>query len=73
MGKFFPDAVDFCLLHIDAALYFWYPALANHFVVGICNLPQSNAKTLLQSLAQEEAKHKLRFEVEYDDVILKEN
>jgi rubrerythrin len=33
----------------------------------------ANAKDLLQSLAQEEAKHKLRFEVEYDDIILKEN
>ena len=33
----------------------------------------SNAKALLQSLAQEEAKHKLRFEIEYDDEILKEN
>jgi rubrerythrin len=32
-----------------------------------------NARTLLQSLAQEEAKHKLRFEIEYDDEILKEN
>jgi len=32
-----------------------------------------NAKSLLQSLAQEEAKHKLRFETEYDDSILKEN
>jgi rubrerythrin len=31
------------------------------------------AKSLLQSLAQEEAKHKLRFEIEYDEVILKEN
>lgn len=30
-------------------------------------------KDTLLSLAQEEAKHKLRFEVEYDDVILKEN
>jgi rubrerythrin len=25
------------------------------------------------ALAQEEAKHKLRFEVEYDDVIMQEN
>ena len=25
------------------------------------------------SLAQEEAKHKLRFEIEYDDEIMKEN
>jgi rubrerythrin len=32
-----------------------------------------NAKALLLSLAQEEAKHKLRFEVEYDEIILKEN
>lgn len=30
-------------------------------------------KSLLLGLAQEEAKHKLRFEVEYDDQILKEN
>jgi rubrerythrin len=30
-------------------------------------------RDMLLSLAQEEAKHKLRFEVEYDEVILKEN
>jgi rubrerythrin len=30
-------------------------------------------RTALLSLAQEEAKHKLRFEVEYDDIIFKEN
>ena len=30
-------------------------------------------KTLLLGLAQEEAKHKLRFEVEYDDFVLVEN
>ncbi len=30
-------------------------------------------KNILLSLAQEEAKHKLRFEVEYDEMILKEN
>lgn len=29
--------------------------------------------SLFLSLAQEEAKHKLRFEIEYDDVILQEN
>jgi rubrerythrin len=28
---------------------------------------------LFKSLAQEEAKHKLRFEIEYDDHVLKEN
>jgi rubrerythrin len=30
-------------------------------------------QALFQVLAQEEAKHKLRFEIEYDDVILKQN
>lgn len=30
-------------------------------------------KSLLLSLAQEEAKHKLRFEIEYDEIVLKEN
>ena len=30
-------------------------------------------KTAMLALAQQEAKHKLRFEVEYDDEILKEN
>lgn len=33
----------------------------------------NNVKNLFLSLAQEEAKHKLRFEVEYDEQILKEN
>jgi rubrerythrin len=32
-----------------------------------------NLAGLFQGLAQEEAKHKLRFEVEYDDQFLKEN
>ena len=31
------------------------------------------AAELFASLAQQEAKHKLRFELEYDDVVLKEN
>ena len=35
--------------------------------------PDENLRGLLLSLAQEEAKHKLRFEVEYDDQILTEN
>jgi len=30
-------------------------------------------KSLFSSLAQEEAKHKLRFEIEYDEIVLKEN
>ena len=32
-----------------------------------------NLKTTLLGLAQEEAKHKLRFELEYDDQVLREN
>ena len=35
--------------------------------------PNEDLRGLLLSLAQEEAKHKLRFEVEYDDRILTEN
>lgn len=35
--------------------------------------PNSNLKNIFLALAQEEAKHKLRFEIEYDDNILKEN
>ncbi len=31
------------------------------------------AKSVLYRLAQEEAKHKLRFEMEYDETVLKEN
>ena len=30
-------------------------------------------KNLFLGLAQEEAKHKLRFEIEYDDIVLREN
>ncbi len=32
-----------------------------------------NLRQVFLALAQEEAKHKLRFEIEYDDVVLKEN
>ncbi len=34
---------------------------------------EGGLKDTFQSLAQEEAKHKLRFEIEYDEYILKEN
>jgi rubrerythrin len=34
---------------------------------------EADLKATLLALAQEEAKHKLRFEVEYDDVIMAEN
>jgi len=50
----------------EKAAFRMYTALASA-------TPDPNAKSLLQSLAQEEAKHKLRFETEYDDSILKEN
>jgi rubrerythrin len=33
----------------------------------------AEVKQLFEGLAQEEAKHKLRFEIEYDDMILTEN
>jgi rubrerythrin len=33
----------------------------------------SNLQTVFMSLAQEEAKHKLRFEIEYDDYVMTEN
>jgi rubrerythrin len=35
--------------------------------------PNAAIKTLFLSLAQEEAKHKLRFEVEYDEYVLADN
>jgi rubrerythrin len=35
--------------------------------------PTAELKELLLGLAQEEAKHKLRFEIEYDENVLKEN
>lgn len=37
------------------------------------NTDDAAVKDLFLGLAQEEAKHKLRFEVEYDDVVLAEN
>ena len=33
----------------------------------------ANTRNLFQSLAQEEARHKLRFEIEYDNYVYKEN
>ena len=35
--------------------------------------PNSEMKELFLSLAQEESKHKLRFEIEYDEYVLREN
>lgn len=36
-------------------------------------ISDSQGKKLFQFLAQQEAKHKLRFELEYDEIVLKEN
>lgn len=35
--------------------------------------PSNELKAVFQSLAREESKHKLRFELEYDDYVLKDN
>lgn len=35
--------------------------------------PNSDLKKLFMSLANEESKHKLRFEIEYDEYVLREN
>jgi rubrerythrin len=43
-----------------------YTDLANKII-------DQNIKEIFLGLAQEEAKHKLRFEIEYDEYILKDN
>ena len=35
--------------------------------------PNENLKQLFLGLAQEESRHKLRFELEYDEFVLREN
>lgn len=35
--------------------------------------PNEDIKSIFLALAQEEAKHKLRFEIEYDEFVLTEN
>ena len=50
----------------EKAAFRLYLDLANK----VSNLEQ---KSLFLSLANEEAKHKLRFEIEYDEIVLKEN
>ncbi len=39
----------------------------------LVDIAPPNLKKVFQVLAQEEAKHKLRFEMEYDEYVLKEN
>ena len=50
----------------EKAAYKLYNSLAEATV-------DAGLKEILLGLAQEEAKHKLRFEIEYDDIILLEN
>lgn len=50
----------------EKAAFRLYSALAER-------APNDDMKRLFQSLAQEESKHKLRFEVEYDEYVLREN
>ena len=50
----------------EKAAYTLYTSLADA-------TDNADVRNLFLSLAQEEAKHNLRFEVEYDDVILKHN
>ena len=37
------------------------------------NAPSDRIKNTFLAIAQEEAKHKLRFEIEYDDLVMEEN
>ncbi|OFX75322.1 MAG: hypothetical protein A2X12_09235 [Bacteroidetes bacterium GWE2_29_8] len=50
----------------EKAAYKLYTVLAN-------KATNDELKYIFTILAQEEAKHKLRFEIEYDEVVLKEN
>ena len=50
----------------EKAAFRMYSALANQ-------AEDTSVKALFLNLALEESKHKLRFEIEYDDYILKEN
>lgn len=50
----------------EKAAFKLYSALADR-------APTADLKSLFLSLAQEEAKHKLRFEIEYDEFVLREN
>ena len=63
-----PDYQDILIFAIqqEKIAYKLYTRLADQ-------AQDDNIKQLLLSLAQEEAKHKLRFEIEYDDHIYQEN
>ena len=50
----------------EKAAFKLYTALAGH-------APNAELKDIFLGLAQEESKHKLRFEIEYDEYVLREN
>jgi rubrerythrin len=50
----------------EKAAFKLYSALANR-------ANSDEMKNVFMSLAQEESKHKLRFEIEYDEFVLREN
>lgn len=60
----YPDALVLAMKKEKAAFRL-YLDLANE-------VHNEDQKTLFLALAQEEAKHKLRFEIEYDEIVLKE-
>ena len=65
----------------------WFPSSASALILAMkkekaafqlytdlaAETEDPEVKAIFEGLAQEEAKHKLRFEVEYDDMILTEN
>jgi rubrerythrin len=61
----YQDALLFAMSQEKAAFKL-YSALADR-------APTADLKKAFQALAQEEAKHKLRFELEYDEFVLRDN
>ncbi len=53
-------------MHKEKAAFKLYSALADR-------APNADIRNLFLMLAQEESKHKLRFELEYDEYVLREN
>ncbi len=76
IGEYLEDVVVTGDLDYQQALVVAMKAEKNAFKMydGLASTTDDPAlKSTLLALAQEEAKHKLRFEIEYDDNILKEN
>ena len=64
-GMAYPEALILAMKKEKAA-FRMYTVLADQ-------TDNAEVKQLMQSLAMEESRHKLRFELEYDDVVFKEN